>query len=99
MFQQNVDKSQKYLSKMAKKVDQSKLSLIGQRMQQINKEETYKRRRQDLTNDIELLSLRSERLEMEYTSLLRALEQQRALLTKLSYHWSTQSTERNFLFI
>ena len=89
MFQQNVDKSQKYLSKMAKKVDQSKLSLIGQRMQQINKEETYKRRRQDLTNDIELLSLRSERLEMEYTSLLRALEQQQALLTKLSYHWST----------
>ena len=84
MFQQNVDKSQKYLSKMAKKVDQSKLSLIGQRMQQINKEETYKRRRQDLTNDIELLSLRSERLEMEYTSLLRALEQQQALLTKLS---------------
>ena len=37
-----------------------------------------------LTNDIELLSLRSERLEMEYTSLLRALEQQQALLTKLS---------------
>ena len=69
---------------MAKKVDSNKLNLIGQRMQQIDKEEKRKRKKQDLTNDIELLSMRSERLEMEYTSLLRTLEQQQALLTKLS---------------
>ena len=69
---------------MAKKVDNNKLNLIGQRMQQIDKEEKNKRKKQDLTNDIELLSMRSERLDIEYASLLRALEKQQALLKRLS---------------
>eukprot|EP00943_MAST-04B_sp_MAST-4B-sp1_P001938 g1938.t1 len=83
-FQKYVDQNCMYLAQMAKKVDNNKLNLIGQRMQQIDKEEKNKRKKQDLVNDIELLSMRSERLDIEYASLLRALEKQQALLKRLS---------------
>jgi hypothetical protein len=83
-FQKYVDQNCTYLVQMAKKVDNNKLNLIGQRMQQIDKAEKNKRKRQDLTNDIELLSMRSERLDIEYASLLRTLERQQALLKRLS---------------
>lgn len=75
---------QKYLLEMATMVDRNKLKLVGQRMHRIDREEKSRKLKQELKNDVELLSLKSERLEAEYRSLVATLEKQKSLLTKLS---------------
>ena len=75
---------QKHLLRMATKVDRNKLKLTGQRMRGMDREEKNRVLRQDVKNDIDLLSLQSERLEAEYRSLVTTLEKQKSLLKKLS---------------
>ena len=75
---------QKYLLGMATMVDRNKLKLVGQRMREMDREEENRLLRQEVKNEIDLLSLQSERLEAEYRSLVTTLEKQKSLLKKLS---------------
>ena len=75
---------QKYLLEMATMVDRNKLKLVGQRMREMDREEENRVLRQEVKNEIDLLSLQSERLEAEYRSLVTTLEKQKSLLKKLS---------------